>query len=138
MAYPDSFLKAVALVLKHEGGYVNDPNDSGEETNWGICKRFHPDVDVKHLTRDQAIEIYFNDYWQAYPQFQLIKDDTYAAHVFDLGVLIGPAKAISFYLVNKNSLEAFQACCRAYFQGVVKAKPSKQKYLRGWLNRVDG
>lgn len=26
-------------LLGHEGGYVNDPEDPGGETNWGISKR---------------------------------------------------------------------------------------------------
>ena len=26
----------IEVVLKHEGGYVNDPNDLGGETNYGI------------------------------------------------------------------------------------------------------
>ena len=30
---------AIEAIFKHEGGYVNDPKDSGGETNWGITKR---------------------------------------------------------------------------------------------------
>ena len=33
------FNKAIAIILKHEGGYVNDPDDPGGETNMGITKR---------------------------------------------------------------------------------------------------
>jgi len=33
------FEDAVALVLKHEGGYVNDPDDPGGETMMGISKK---------------------------------------------------------------------------------------------------
>lgn len=46
-----------------EGGYVNDPDDPGGETNMGICKRSYPNVDIKNLTRDQAAAIYLRDYW---------------------------------------------------------------------------
>lgn len=28
-----------ARIVKHEGGYVNNPKDPGGETNWGITKR---------------------------------------------------------------------------------------------------
>ena len=42
----------IKVVLHHEGGYVNDPQDPGGETNFGIAKRSHPDVDIKNLTED--------------------------------------------------------------------------------------
>jgi len=38
----ERFLKAVEMVLAHEGGYVNDPNDPGGETKYGISKRSYP------------------------------------------------------------------------------------------------
>jgi len=46
-----------------EGGYINNPADPGGETNFGICKRSYPDVDIKNLTRDGAKAIYARDYW---------------------------------------------------------------------------
>src|SRR3990172_2815268 len=58
-----AFDSAVAHVLVHEAGYSNDPRDPGGETNWGISKRQYPTVDIKNLTRVQAIEIYRRDYW---------------------------------------------------------------------------
>src|SRR3990167_976286 len=50
-------------ILSHEGGYVNDPDDPGGETNWGISKRSYPTVDIKHLTREGAKQIYRADFW---------------------------------------------------------------------------
>ena len=50
-------------LIGHEGGYVNNPDDPGGETNWGISKRSYPDLDIKSLTRDQAKEIYRRDFW---------------------------------------------------------------------------
>jgi hypothetical protein len=44
------FDEIIEVVLEHEGGYVNDPKDPGGETNYGIAKRSHPDVDIKNLT----------------------------------------------------------------------------------------
>ena len=63
---PDTFLKAVNFVLAKEieGGYVNDPRDPGGETNFGISKRSYPGVNIKELTRDEAVAIYHRDYWQ--------------------------------------------------------------------------
>ena len=31
----------IEKVLQHEGGYVNDKDDLGGETNYGITKRFY-------------------------------------------------------------------------------------------------
>ena len=53
----------VKKVLKHEGGYVNDPSDPGGETKYGISKRAFPDLDIKNLTEEQAILIYYDEYW---------------------------------------------------------------------------
>ncbi len=57
------FYKLIDRVLSHEGWYSNDPQDPGGETQWGISKRAHPDVNIKALTRAQAIDIYRADYW---------------------------------------------------------------------------
>jgi lysozyme family protein len=58
-----TFKTAVNRVLEHEGGYVNHPDDPGQETNFGISKRSYPHVDIKNLTRQQAEDIYFRDFW---------------------------------------------------------------------------
>lgn len=58
------FEDAIEYVLKWEGGYSNNLSDPGGETNFGICKRDHPSIDIKNLTREQAIEIYRKEYWE--------------------------------------------------------------------------
>lgn len=58
------FLDLIDRVLSHEGGYVNNPRDPGGETKFGISKRSYPAVDIKALTRPQAIAIYERDFWQ--------------------------------------------------------------------------
>jgi len=58
-----TFDEIIDLTLEHEGGYVHDPKDLGGETNFGIAKRFYPDVDIKNLTKEGAKEIYRKDYW---------------------------------------------------------------------------
>lgn len=62
-AGPDRFDEFINRVLSNEGGYVNNPRDPGGETQWGISRRSYPNVDIKTLTRIQAIEIYRRDYW---------------------------------------------------------------------------
>lgn len=55
--------KCFELLMENEGGYVNDPKDSGGETKYGISKRQYPDVDIPNLTMEQAKDIYYRDYW---------------------------------------------------------------------------
>ena len=59
----DVFTVWVNFVLEREGGLTDDKNDPGGLTNFGIDRRSHPDVDIRALTRDQAIEIYRQSYW---------------------------------------------------------------------------
>ena len=59
-----TFDEIIEKVLEHEGGYVNDPDDAGGETKYGIAKRWYPDVDIKNLTKEQAKKIYHTDYWR--------------------------------------------------------------------------
>lgn len=51
-------------IIGHEAGYVNNPADPGGETKWGISKRSYPHLNIASLTRDNAKEIYFNDFWK--------------------------------------------------------------------------
>ena len=60
-----NFDRCMNEVFAHEGGYVNDPHDTGGETNMGISKRAYPHEDIKGMTRARAAEIYRRDYWDA-------------------------------------------------------------------------
>ena len=53
-----SFDEIIDITLKHEGGYVHDPKDLGGETNFGIAKRFYPEVDIKNLTKEEVGQQY--------------------------------------------------------------------------------
>jgi len=86
------FQKYVDNVLIAEGGYVNDPKDPGGETKFGISKRRYPTLDIKNLTRDQAVEIYHQDFWLVH-HYDRITNDSIAGKVFDLCVNMGPNKA---------------------------------------------
>lgn len=59
-----TFERAVEIVLAEEGGYINDPNDPGGETRYGISKRAYPELDIAKLTVEQAKAIYRRDYWE--------------------------------------------------------------------------
>ena len=87
-----TFNEIIEEILEHEGGYVNDPLDAGGETNFGIAKRFYPNVDIKNLTKEQAKKIYHQDYWRP------AKCDAVPSHLryiyFDMCVNFGRSGAV--------------------------------------------
>lgn len=60
------FDEAFQKVIGHEGGYVDDPNDPGGETKFGIAKKYNPDVDIKNLDLEGAKKLYKERYWDKY------------------------------------------------------------------------
>jgi len=57
------FDRAVEIILDKEKGYIFDKRDMGGETNWGICKKSYPNLDIKNLTQADAKKIYHDDFW---------------------------------------------------------------------------
>lgn len=88
-------------ILEKEGGYVNNPNDKGGPTNWGITQavaRAHGyNGDMRTLTREQALAIYEADYWYG-PRFDQVSalSPDIAAELCDTGVNMGPSIASKF------------------------------------------
>lgn len=80
--YTVTFQRAIDKTLGWEGGYSNDPEDPGGETNWGIAARWHPDLDIKNLTRDGAIAIYHQGYWMPM-RLDALRDTRLAMKIFD-------------------------------------------------------
>lgn len=71
-AFSPEFDRCFAIILRLEGvgvskknpdGYVNHPRDPGGETKFGICKKSYPHLDIKALTKEQALGIYWLDFW---------------------------------------------------------------------------
>lgn len=87
------FSLAIERVLGNEDGYVNDPNDPGGETKWGISKRSYPDLDIANLTRAQAIAIYNVDFW--IPARIAALPDSVAYQALDFAVNSGIRPAIA-------------------------------------------
>ncbi|MGB9879036.1 MAG: glycosyl hydrolase 108 family protein [Candidatus Pelagibacter ubique] len=79
-------------ILEVEGGYVNDPRDPGGETKFGICKRSYPNIDIKNLSIEKAMEIYKNNYWDKLPKKLPF---SVAFVIFDTAVHIGNDTAVA-------------------------------------------
>lgn len=96
------FSKAIDFVLGNEGGYSNNPADPGGETNFGISKRAYPYLNIKDLTREEAIAIYQRDYWK----FDDFASQRVATKVFDAAVNMGPIPAVRILQLALGSIEA--------------------------------
>ena len=92
---------AVGIVLSHEGGYSNDPDDPGGETNFGITQKDLIDYshkfnyfprDVEDLTRVEAEYFYRLVWWDA-NHYDAINSIIVATKIFDTAVNVGAVEA---------------------------------------------
>ena len=155
----DRFNKFIPIILRHEGGYVNDPDDYGQETKYGITKRHYPDLDIKNLTVEEAKVLYYNDFYLPL-KLHFIKNDLLALHIFDMAINAGKHTAISLLqellldcpidgelgpmtaqlvLGAENSVnltEAYKAKrIERYY--IVSLLRNNAKFLKGWIRRVN-
>lgn len=129
-----SFAQALKFVLEREGGYVNDSQDPGGETKFGISKRSYPNVDIRNLTPELAGTIYANDYWGPAGCEHLTPG--MAVVVFDSAVNVGVRRAVE-WLQTYPDAEDYLWHRLAYYRGLVQSKASMGKFLVGWVRRLE-
>lgn len=139
---------AIKELLKSEGGYTNDPNDSGGATNFGITigdyrryinKNGTPD-DVKNMTVNQAKAIYKSKYWDALDGDKLESGVDYTC--FDYGVLAGlgrPRACLQKFsnLSGDKLVDAINDERTGFLTRLATNRPKDKKFLRGWLLRTE-
>ena len=152
------FEKAIKDVLKHEGGYVHDPHDRGGETNFGISKRSHPDVDIKNLTEEHAVGIYHEHYWIPSKAEKL--PEKLQNYFFDMCVNLGQRNGVKVLQKACNSkgpkmisvdgrigpqtikasnsleLERLKSFRVLYYANLVHSNPTQEKFWYGWFKRA--
>lgn len=159
------FEKALKRILKHEGGYVNDPIDSGGMTNLGVTKRVweefvgHPvsEADMRALTPEIIAPMYKMKYWNSSYCEVLPKGLDYV--VFDFAVNAGTGRSVktlqqaigcvadgvigpkTMAAINdaepKDLIAKFSDARADFYQGIVARKPDQARFIKGWLNRVE-
>ena len=153
--YSSAFVIGVGFVLAAEGGYVNDPADSGGETHFGISKRSYPDLDIKSLTIDQAEAIYYDDYWKPCRCDEM--PAALACLVFDTAVNMGatPAKRLLQMTLGVTAdgvigPKTLAACFRQPLSAAIPdflsyrarrylrivTESGESRFYRGWLKRT--
>ena len=155
----NDYKECLELVLKSEGGWVNNPNDPGGETNLGVTKAVweeyvgHPVTTMKNLTKDDVAPLYEQKYWRACYGEVLPRGLDFI--VFSMGVNAGPGRSIkllqsaigcvpdsiigpttrSLILASNITtlIAKFSEARREYYR-TLKTFPI---FGKGWLARVD-
>jgi len=156
-----TFAACIPVILNSEGGYVDDPDDPGGATNFGITEatlaswRGHPVTpdDVREMSVDEAKAIYQANYYNPAHGPDLPAGLDLLA--FDAAVNSGVGRAIILLQVAVGSLgdghygpntaaavartpirqaiDNFHDAHAAFYQG----RATFWKYGKGWLARND-
>lgn len=95
----NNFQSAVEYVLANEGGIVDNINDLGGTTNYGVSLRIYKELelpnatadDIKNLSKDMAVRFYRKHYWL--DTYDEIVSQNICNYLFDMAVNMGPANA---------------------------------------------
>ena len=104
--FSKSFMRTVRDTLEIEGVFSDNEDDPGGKTKYGItestARRAGYDGKMKDLSKDEAIAIYHEFYWNRY--LQKISTEFYpiANEVFDTAVNAGPKTAVRFLQISLN------------------------------------
>ena len=162
----DRFERIFDYLLRVEGGYSNDENDKGGKTKYGIieeeARKYGYKEDMQDLTKDFAKNIYLKKYYLGNKLDKAINDKV-ALSICDWAVNSGRngtknAQIAINQLTNANLdvdgiignktlealnsvdpekfLEVYHNLQRIYYKGKVEADRTQEKFLTGWLNRV--
>jgi lysozyme family protein len=152
--------KSFELMLKSEGGYVNNPVDPGGMTNLGVTKatwenwvgRESDEAEMRELTPEKVEPLYKKKYWDAVRGDELPMGLDYL--MFDFAVNAGAGRAIKTLqtAVGVTPDGGFGPMTMAAVQAVdpvdliERFSQAKEDFYRslttfatfgkGWLNRV--
>lgn len=150
----DMFKFYVDYVIDNWEGtvYENVKGDRGKGTKFGLTEKDYPDLDIRNLSRQRAIDIYWRDYWKR-GRLDLIPLDIQfmqfagtvnfgvtgqilclqeAAGVTMDGVL-GPVTLAAAQDVTPQVLLNAQI---ARYDRIVDNDSSQLKFYEGWMNRI--
>lgn len=106
---PTAFPAYLQGLVEREGGFSDNPDDTGGPTNWGItlatARAYGYDGRMQELTREQASAIYLTRYWTT-PKFDQLERifPLLANKLFDIGVNMGPSAGVMYLQRALNTL----------------------------------
>ena len=153
------YKECLDLVLKSEGGWVNNPNDPGGETNLGVTKAVweeyvgHPVTTMKNLTKDDVAPLYEQKYWRVCYGEVLPRGLDFLC--FSFGINAGSGRSVkllqqSLGLVSDGIIgpKVMQKLRESNIADVIKSfSESRREYYKslknfpifgkGWISRTD-
>ena len=134
----DDFKDAIEFVFSEEcpkrgSCYVNDPDDPGGETNFGISKRQYPNEDIKGMTKPRAMHLLHRDYWLKSGSDKL--NWPMSLYVFDAYVNMHPTVVKKLRKSSSNWFDFLMERLFAYAR-LAQRKPKLRKFLPIWVMRV--
>ena len=103
--------KIIAEIIRVEGGYVQNPHDSGGATKYGITETVARNNgyfgSMRDLPRTVAFNIHATKYWNAVSADDLVSvSEALAEEIVDTAVNMGPARAGKFLQRALNVLNS--------------------------------
>jgi lysozyme family protein len=137
---PSDFNTIIERVFQREypsedKAYHNVKGDRGGPTKYGISQKAYPKLDIKNLTKEQAIEIAKRDYWDKNKVDQL--DPALREVYFDTAFNKGSGAAKLLLERSGGDPAKFLDERQKYANEIVKKDPSQKKFQQGWSNRIN-
>jgi lysozyme family protein len=158
------FELSIPTILRHEGGFVDDPNDAGGATRYGISLRWLRTIwpsatidSIRNLTVGDASQLYLVHWWNQYGYGRVL-DQSIATKIFDTAVNMGPVPAHkivqeaagatadgilgleSITAINAQQASALLPRMRdlqaARYREIAIERPQDAKFLNDWLDRA--
>lgn len=142
----NNFNEALQRVLKDEGGYSNDPSDSGGATNFGITIADYRKYinskgtpqDVKNMSVDQAKVIYRARYWDALGCDKLSGGVDYTCFDYGVNSGLGRPKGALKKFEDKKGVDLINAINDERMSFLRRIGVGKNaKFMKGWASRVN-
>lgn len=155
----NNFAIAFVFILANEGGYVNDPDDNGGPTQYGVSTATC-ECDVTKITLDGAKEFYHRIWVKG--RYYNITDPYVARKLFDIEVHAGRAQMETildrafhrvweyssnfphknpWFMINETSsdslIRALKIEQKIFYIRLIDQHNVYEKYKNGWLARAD-
>ena len=133
------FDRAVQRTLTFEGG-LNPRDSNGAPSNFGINQAANPDVDVRGLTREDAVNLYRDRYWNTIGGDEIAARNPNLAHVaFDSAVIAGPNRARQWLAQSEGDPNRLLALREQHEAELLRQDPDRfGAYRNAWASRRAG